>query len=206
MAGKRGGSIRRYAKQGTAVVLDAVSTVTAGETDGSGQEGPGQDDSGQGVQWRDMRKDGWTPARRALFMETLQETANIAESARAAGKAVSSAYAQKKRDPAFARDWAQALAVGYDELSALLLRQALFGTEQEEVTTDAEGAVKSRKVRRSHPVSMAFRLLQAHRQEVAEQRAIDVRDRPDGADAVERLRLALDLMRARIGGNDEGAA
>ncbi|MEJ7927325.1 hypothetical protein WG908_11230 [Sphingobium sp. AN641] len=146
--GKRSGSIRHYAKQGRAVVLDAASAMAASEERGPDREAtdqaaPERQASGRGVQWRATRKDGWTPARRQLFMETLQATANIAEAARAAGKCVSSAYTQKKRDPAFAREWSQALAVGYDELSALLLRQALFGVEQEEVTTDAAGEVKS---------------------------------------------------------------
>jgi hypothetical protein len=153
----------------------------------------------QGAQVRAVRKDGWTAQRRKTFMETLAATCNVSEAARAAGMNLSSAYYQKRRDPGFAREWAQALSVGYAELEALLLRQALFGTEEEEVVLDADGMVKSRKLKRGHPNAVAVRLLVQHRREAVERRAADEADRPDGEDAVKRLRAALEKVRERSG-------
>lgn len=153
--------------------------------------------AGNAVQLRPVRRDGWTPAKRKLFMETLAATCNVSEAARVAGKSLSSAYAQKQRDPGFAREWHQALCVAYDELEALLLRQSLFGTEQEEVVLDGEGAVKSRKVKRDYPLAIGLRLLLAHAGEVAEQRRLQGIEKPDGEDAVARLRAALEAVRKR---------
>ena len=155
--------------------------------------------AGSGAQLRAVRKDGWTAERRRIFMETLAATCNVSEAARTAGMNLSSAYYQKRRDPGFAREWAQALNIGYAELEALLLRQALFGTEEEEVTLDAEGMVKSRKVKRGHPNAVGVRLLVQHRREVGDRRAVEEADRPDGEDAVERLRRALEKVRERSG-------
>ena len=155
--------------------------------------------AGSGAQLRAVRKDGWTQKSRRMFMETLAATCNVSEAARVAGKNLSSAYYQKRRDPGFAREWARALSIGYAELEALLLRQSLFGTEEEEVVLDAEGMVKSRKVKRGHPHVVAVRLLTAHARKASEMRARDEADRPDGAEAIERLRKALDEVRRRSG-------
>lgn len=155
--------------------------------------------AGSGAQMRAVRRDGWTVERRKAFMETLAATCNVSEAARVAGKNLSSAYYQKRRDPGFAREWAQALSVGYGELEALLLRQALFGTEEEEVVLDGEGMVKSRKVKRGHPHAVGVRLLVQHRREAGERLAADGAERPDGEDAVERLREALERVRERRG-------
>lgn len=143
------------------------------------------------------RSDGWTASKRRRFMTALAETCNVTEAARMARKSVSSAYSRKRADPGFAREWQQALTVGYDELETLLLREALFGSEQEEVTLDADGAVKGRKLRRGRDSGVAFRLMQAHREEVLRIRAEQVRDGQGGADALERLRAELDAVRAR---------
>lgn len=153
--------------------------------------------AGSGAQLRAVRKDGWTAERRQLFIETLAATCNVSEAARVVGKSLSTAYYLKRCDPGFAREWNQALCVGYEELEALLLRQALFGTEEEEVLLDGEGAVKSRKIRRGHPNSVAVRLFLSHSKEVAEQRRLEGVERPDGEDAVARLRKALDAVRAK---------
>lgn len=160
---------------------------------------------GAGAQMRAVRKDGWTDKRRKTFLETLAATCNVSEAARVAGRNLSGAYQLKRRDPGFAREWEQALSIGYAELEALMLRQALFGSEQEEVVLDAEGMVKSRKVKRGHPHMVAMRLLAAYARRVAETRAAHETDRPDGEDAVARLRAALEEVRRRSGMAD-GAA
>jgi len=152
---------------------------------------------GAGPQLRAVRKDGWTPAKRKAFFETLAATCNVSEAARTAGKNLASAYNQRRRDPGFAREWSRALNVGYAELEALLLRQSLFGVEQEEVTLDGEGEVKSRKMKRGHPHVVAVRLLLAHRGAVEKIRAEEVRDSPEGEDAVAKMRALLDDVRRR---------
>ena len=184
----RAGKIRRFSGKAS----DAPDRVLTLQ---HGQRGA----AGSGAQLRAVRKDGWTAERRRTFMETLAATCNVSEAARVAGMNLSSAYYHKRRDPAFAREWAQALSVGYAELEALLLRQALFGTEEEEVLLDGEGQVKSGKVKRGHPNAVGVRLLVQHRREAGERRAADEVERPDGADAVERLRVALEVVRQRRG-------
>ncbi len=153
--------------------------------------------SGSGPQLKAVRKDGWTPARRKKFLEALAATCNVSEAARAAGKNLSGAYYQRRRDPGFAREWSQALNVGYAELEALLLRQSLFGVEQEEVTLDSEGAVRSRKVKRAHPHVVAVRLLLAHRATVEKMRAEEMRDGSEAEDALAKMRAVMDEVRRR---------
>lgn len=172
-------------------------TGKAGEE--AGQELTVQRGAAGGAQRRATRADGWNADRRKSFMEALAATCNVSEAARVAGMSLSSAYSQKARDAGFAREWAGALSVGYSELEALLLRQSLFGTEQEEVLLDAEGMVKSRKVRRGHPLAVAIRLLTAHRREAMDARAAQEAGRPDDEDAVKRLRDALEEVRRRSG-------
>lgn len=155
--------------------------------------------AGSGPQMRALRKDGWTAELRRQFLETLAATCNVSEAARAVGRNLSSAYHLKRRDPGFAREWNQALSIGYEELTALMLRQALFGTEEEEIVLDAEGAVKSRKIKRGFPQTVQARLFSAHWNAVMEARQRDAVERPDGEDAVERLRVALELVRQRSG-------
>lgn len=152
-----------------------------------------------GPQLKAMSKRGWTPVRRKRFLTTLAQTCNVTEAARAAGKDVGNAYYLKKVDPGFARAWAEALSIGYDELETLMLRQALFGSEQEEVTLDSEGAVKGRKIKRGHPHAIGIRLLISHRKEALAARGEMMRDRADGEEAREQLRAALHQVRTRRG-------
>ena len=155
---------------------------------------------GVAPQMRAVRKNGWTPALRQKFLETLALTCNVSEAARVVGRNLSTVYYLKRRDPAFARAWKQALSIGHEELRALMLRQALFGIEDEEIVLDAEGAVKSRKIRRGHPHMIQALLFRAHEKEVEEMQRLESVERPDGDDAVARLRVALDEVRKRSGG------
>ncbi|WP_327753410.1 hypothetical protein VVT58_08355 [Sphingobium sp. SJ10-10] len=152
-----------------------------------------------GPQLRAMRKDGFTPELRQKFLETLALTCNVSEAARVVGRNLATVYYLKRRDPGFARAWKQALSIGHEELKALMLRQALFGTEDEEIVLDGEGAVKSRKIKRGHPHMIQAILFRAHEKEVAETQRLESVERPDGEDAVARLRAALELVRERSG-------
>lgn len=187
MAGERKQTERRFGGRAG----DRAGALTVQH----GQRGAG----GSGPQLRAVRKDGWTPARRKKFLEALAATCNVSEAARVAGKNLSSAYYQRRRDPGFAREWNQALSVGYAELEALLLRQSLFGVEQEEVTLDSEGAVKSRKLKRGHPQVVAVRLLLAHRGAVEKMRAEEMRDSPETEDAVGKMRALMEEVRRKRG-------
>lgn len=122
-------------------------------------------------QQRKRRSDGWSKADAALFLQMLAETCNASEAARAAGKCRAGAYRKRAADPAFARAWDEALDMGYAEIELMLMRAALFGSESEEVTSDGEGAVKARKVRRAPDLGVALRLFLAYRDRVAGIRA-----------------------------------
>ncbi|WP_242122894.1 hypothetical protein [Sphingobium sp. Sx8-8] len=154
--------------------------------------------AGTAPQMRAARKDGWTPQLRRKFLETLAITCNVSEAARTIGRNLSTVYYLKQRDPAFARAWKQALNIGHEELKTLMLRQALFGTEEEEIVLDGDGVVKSRKIRRGHPHMVQATLFRRHVEEAEAQERHEM-ERPDGEDAVERLRIALELVRKRSG-------
>ncbi|MES3095731.1 hypothetical protein [Sphingomonas aerolata] len=91
------------------------------------------------LQVRKAARGGWTPAKRAAFLEHLAATCNIAASARAVGMAPRGAHALKKRDAVFAADWAGAIEAAYETLEVRLLAYALGETEGEaEAESEAE--------------------------------------------------------------------
>ena len=95
--------------------------------------------AGGRLQVRKAAKGGWTPAKRAAFLEHLAATCNIAASARAVGMAPRGAHALKKRDAAFAADWAGAIEAAYETLEVRLLAYALGESEAEaEAESEAE--------------------------------------------------------------------
>jgi hypothetical protein len=149
------------------------------------------------TQLRKVRKDGWTGAEVTEFMAVLAETCNASEAARAVGKCRAGAYDRKRRDPEFSRAWDAALDEGYAEIEMMLMRAALFGSESEEVVTDGEGVVKSRKVKRAPSLTLGLQLWQRYRDRVAKIRAEAGVERPDSADAVERVRGVLEEIRRR---------
>lgn len=62
---------------------------------------------------------------RKLFLEHLALTSNVAASARKAGVSSSRAYALKRKNADFARDWQAALSEGFARLESELLAEAL---------------------------------------------------------------------------------
>ncbi|PZU09017.1 MAG: hypothetical protein DI606_14300 [Sphingobium sp.] len=87
----------------------------------------------------------------------------------------------------------------------MLMRASLFGAEAEEVTTDADGAVKARKVKRAPNLTVALRLFLAYRDKVA--RIREKRGgqgaRPDSREAVaqvDAMMAAIARKRAAAGG------
>jgi len=96
------------------------------------------------LQVRKAAKGGWTPAKRAAFLEHLAATCNIAASARAVGMAPRGAHALKKRDAVFAADWARAIEAAYETLEVRLLAYALGEAEGEaEAESEAESEAEA---------------------------------------------------------------
>ena len=77
------------------------------------------------AQRRAPRRDGWTPRKRAIFLDHLEASCNIRRSAAAAGMTDGTARALRRRDPAFAAAWTEALEIGCERLRAELLARAL---------------------------------------------------------------------------------
>lgn len=94
--------------------------------------------AGGRLQVRKPARGGWTPAKRAAFLEHLAGTCNVAASARAVGMAPRGAHALKARDAVFAADWAAAIEAAYETLEARLLAYAL-GEAEGEVEAEADG-------------------------------------------------------------------
>ena len=95
--------------------------------------------AGGRLQVRKAAKGGWTPAKRAAFLEHLAATCNIAASARAVGMAPRGAHALKARDAVFAADWAGAIEAAYETLEVRLLAYALGEADGEaEAESEAE--------------------------------------------------------------------
>lgn len=92
----------------------------------NGDESIGRGKTGR-VQVRRTRKNGWTGARRAAFLDHLAASCNVARSAEAAGMKGDSAYALRRKDPDFAEAWNAALAAGYARLEGMLIERAAGG-------------------------------------------------------------------------------
>lgn len=141
----------------------------------------------------------WTRQRRKQFLTALAETSNVSASARAAGMNRGSAYALKERDIEFAKSWKAALEQGYAELETHLMRHAIEGTTRTEKVIDAETQkVKQIKVVHSYPLTVAVRLLSAHRQEVEAWRRGGADSDEDAQADVDKLNDQLDRIRERL--------
>ena len=150
------------------------------------------------AQKRRVRKDGWTMERRARFLEALSESCNVAEACRAAGMNKRNAYALRRRDPAFAAEWAEALEQGYAELEMLLLRQAIFGSTTTETLDGADASRARVKTVHSFPHAIALRLLLAHRSGVDAFRDRQGIERPGSAEVQEDIMRRIDEVRERL--------
>jgi hypothetical protein len=84
-----------------------------------------------------VRHDGWTGEKMATFLETLAETAVVAEACEAARMHISGAYAARRRNPAFAAAWDAALAIARERLADTLLARSIEGNI-EQIWRDGE--------------------------------------------------------------------
>ena len=125
------------------------------------------------------------PAWRKKFLTTLAATSNVTAACERAKITPQHVYHLRQNDPEFHRAWQVALCEGYDMLEMSLLGR-LRGGEDDEAGT----------AKRKFDNATAFRLLTAHRETAARQRAL--RDHDDAAAVRASIDAKLDEMRERV--------
>jgi hypothetical protein len=98
------------------------------------------------------RRDGWTPFARRLFLEVMAETGRVSRACEYAGLSVSSAYALRHRDAAFASGWDAACELARAPLADALYERALDGTTE---TITRNGEVIAERHRHDSRLSIA---------------------------------------------------
>ena len=127
------------------------------------------------------------PEWRAAFLAELAATSNVAASARHAGISPALAYQARRAEPGFYREWQEALCEGYDMLEMALLRRLREG--------EVKPAAGAKKGVRTFDNANALRLLAAHRESTARQRAVmENRDSDAILDAID---AKIEKMRER---------
>jgi hypothetical protein len=81
-------------------------------------------------QLKKRAKRDWSKAKAVKFLTALAETCNVSEALRRSKVPMTVAYRRRKMDAAFRAEWAEAIAIGYQRLEALLLDRAFNGTEK----------------------------------------------------------------------------
>ena len=119
---------------------------------------------------------------REVFLEKLAETSNVSASAEWANVTTAQVYASRRGEPEFARKWMAALCEGYDNLEMDILYRLRTGDLK-----DAGGG--------KFEFGAALRLLAAHRDSAARERAI--RDNEDTDKIIAEIDAQLDRMRDR---------
>jgi len=89
-------------------------------TRGGGKDGP------QLIHSKGKR---WTDAAEAIFLDALAASCNVTWAAEQCGFSTVALYARRRRDPAFAADWQQALEQGWARLEAGLVAAAIATVE-----------------------------------------------------------------------------
>lgn len=125
----------------------------------------------------------WTPR----FLAELANTSNVTAAAKAAKVATSMAYDLRRKNGEFNRRWQVALCEGYDNLEMELLHRLRAG--------EVRPSAGAKKGVRAFDNGTAFRLLAAHRESAARQRAI--RDSEDSEAVLARINAKLERMRER---------
>lgn len=121
---------------------------------------------------------GW----RTLFLEALAETSNVTASAVRANVPTRTVYNARREEAGFAAKWRAALHEGYDNLEMEVL-----------------GYLRDAKPKRKLDVASALRLLIAHRETVARERAL--REDDDEEAVLESIDRFIDEMRERRAAN-----
>jgi hypothetical protein len=127
------------------------------------------------------------PAWSRKFLAALADSSNVTAAAKSAGITTSTAYDARRQNAAFNRKWQAALCEGYDNLEMELLHRVRTG--------EIKPAAGAKKGVRSYDNATGFRLLAAHRESAARQRA--VRDNADSEVILAGIDAKLDRMRQR---------
>ncbi len=133
------------------------------------------------------------------FLGELAATSNVSAAARLAGVSTFIVYETRRTNPEFNRKWQEALCEGYDHLEMALLCRLRVG--------EIKPAAGARRGVRLFDNATALRLLTAHREAVARQRAM--RDNEDAGTILASLNAKLERMRERslaAGGQAEQGA
>ncbi len=121
------------------------------------------------------------------FLSELAATSNVSAAARKAKISTTTAYDTRRANPEFNRKWLAALCEGYDHLEMELLHRLRTG--------EVKPATGAKKGSRAFDNATAFRLLAAHRESAARQRAIN--HNQDSARILVSINTKLDKMRER---------
>lgn len=76
------------------------------------------------------RRDGWTSARQAEFLDALREQSSVLAACRQVGKSTTSAYKARDRMPDFKAGWDAALAAARPRVEQEAMRRAVEGWEE----------------------------------------------------------------------------
>ena len=121
------------------------------------------------------------------FLSELAATSNVSAAARKAGISTTTAYDTRRTNPEFNRKWLAALCEGYDHLEMELLHRLRTG--------EVKPAPGTKRGSRAFDNATTFRLLAAHRESAARQRAIN--HNQDSARILVSINTKLDKMRER---------
>lgn len=122
------------------------------------------------------------------FLAELAATSNVSASAKKAGVSTWIAYDTRRQNAQFNREWQRALCEGYDHLEMELLHRLRTG--------EIKPAPGAKRAVRTFENATAFRLLAAHRETAARQRA--VRSNEDAEAIVQSINAKLERMRQRM--------
>jgi hypothetical protein len=160
------------------------------------------------VQAKKRAKDGWTAAKRALFIETLKTTCNIAASLRKVRMSRSGLDKLCARNGGFRAEMAEARRQAYRDLEYFALEKLMAGTVK--TVTKADGKVETVH---EYPLHLALQLLRLHRDAAPDGGAAGVADEADAEpseeqrmEVVERLMRKLGKLRERMRREEEAAA
>lgn len=141
----------------------------------------------------DRRKSALPPRRPSIakwtkaFLAELAATSNVSASARKAGISTTTAYDSRRSDPEFNRKWQSALCEGYEHLEMEMLHRLRTG--------EIKQPPSAKRGTRSFDNATAFRLLVAHRDSAARQKAIRADEDADAIIVTIDAKLA--IMRQR---------
>lgn len=124
---------------------------------------------------------------RRAFLGELAATSNVSAAARKVGISTARAYEARRDDAEFYREWQEALCEGYDHLEMTLLQRLREG--------EVKPAAGGKRGARVFDNATALRLLVAHRESAARQRAIT--ENRNAASILSAIDAKIDRMRER---------